>query len=140
MQLIIRSLQPDDHAQAVALWQASPGIRLRDEDCQAGFCAYLLRNPGLSLAGMLDDALVATVLVGHDGRRGYLHHLAVAGAAQGRGFARAMLEEAIRRLREQGICKVHVFALRAADESVSFWSKQAAWIQRDDIVVFSTQE
>jgi ribosomal protein S18 acetylase RimI-like enzyme len=136
--LIIRTLIPADHSAALDLWRSCPGIQLRAEDGYAGLCAYLQRNPGLSLAGEVDGVLVATLLAGHDGRRGYLQHLVVAPAMRRHGYARRLLDEAARRLHEQGIGKAHVFVLRDAVDAMPFWGSQPGWQQRDDIQVYST--
>lgn len=136
--MIIRTLLPSDHAAAFALWRSCPGIQLREEDGCAGRRRYLQRNPGLSLAGELDGGLIATLMVGHDGRRGYLQHLAVAASQRGQGYGRRLLDEAGRRPLEQGIGKAHVFVLQDAGDAMSYWAGLHAWQRRDDIQVYSS--
>lgn len=135
----IRPIVPADHAALVALWQRTPGIRLRPEDALEPFCAYLARNPELSLLCELEGQLAGCLLVGHDGRRGYLQHLVVDQPWRGRGWARALLEDALGRLAELGIDKSHVFVLRDAPAALDFWQAQAQWERREDILVFSTR-
>lgn len=134
----IRPITPADHAALLALWQRTPGICVRPEDALQPFSAYLARNPGLSLLAEVDGQLAACLLAGHDGRRGYLQHLVVDLPWQGRGLARALLDEVLRRLAEQGISKTHVFVLRDAPQALSFWLAQEGWSMREDIEVFST--
>ena len=136
---MIRSATVDDHAPLYALWQRSDGICVRDEDAYLPFCRYLQRNPQLSLVLELEGQVVGSLLVGHDGRRGYLQHLVVDQPWRGRGYARALLGEARVRLAKQGIKKSHVFVLRGAPEAQSFWSARADWLLREDIDVFSTR-
>jgi len=69
---MIRSATVDDHAPLYALWQRSDGICVRDEDACLPFCRYLQRNPQLSLVLELEGQVAGSLLVGHDGRRGYL--------------------------------------------------------------------
>ncbi|WP_375740151.1 GNAT family N-acetyltransferase [Pseudomonas boanensis] len=135
----IRSIHPADHAQLLQLWRRTPGIRLRAEDELEPFCAYLQRNPELSLL-LEDDAghAVGSLLVGHDGRRGYLQHLLVDSPFRGQGWAKALLQEALRRLALLGIRKSHVFVLEDAPEALAFWQMQRGWVARDDIRVYST--
>lgn len=137
---MIRSATADDHAPLYALWQRSDGICVRDEDAYLPFCRYLQRNPQLSLVLELEGQVAGSLLVGHDGRRGYLQHLVVDQPWRGRGYARALLDEARKRLAKLGIEKSHVFVLRAAPEAQSFWSARADWLLREDIDVFSTRE
>ncbi|WP_454254515.1 GNAT family N-acetyltransferase [Pseudomonas sp. Marseille-Q8238] len=135
----IRSVVPADHPALFALWQRTPGIQLRAEDECGPFAAYLARNPGLSLLHEQDGRVVGCVLVGHDGRRGYLHHLVVDEPWRGQGYARVLLDEALSRLAGLGIAKSHVFVLDDAAQALAFWQHQCGWLVRTDIQVFSTE-
>jgi ribosomal protein S18 acetylase RimI-like enzyme len=135
----LRPIIADHHAELLALWQRTPGIRIRPEDAYAPFCRYLERNPGLSLRADVDGQLAGCLIVGHDGRRGYLQHLVVDAPFRGRGLARRLLDEALAQLAALGIDKSHVFVLRDAPEALSFWKRNERWEMRDDIHVFSTR-
>ncbi|CAD5107947.1 GNAT family N-acetyltransferase [Zestomonas carbonaria] len=135
----IRPIQPEDHPALMALWQRTPGIQLRAEDDFAPFCAYLRRNPGLSLLCEHEGRLLGCVLVGHDGRRGYLQHLVVDESCRGQGLARALLRQALAQLAELGIHKSHVFVLTDAPGALEFWRAQAGWSARSDIQVYSSR-
>ena len=137
--MLMRAATPADHAALFALWRSVPGIQLRAEDEYEPFCRYLERNPGLSLLVEAEGKPIASLLAGHDGRRGYLHHLVVAPAWRGRGLASALLDEVLARLAEQGVRKSHVFVLGAAPEALAFWRARGEWLARDDIQVFSTR-
>ena len=137
--MLMRAATPADHAALFALWRSMPGIQLRTEDEYGPFCRYLERNPGLSLLVEAEGGPIASLLAGHDGRRGYLHHLVVAPAWRGRGLASALLAEVLARLAEQGVRKSHVFVLGAAPEALAFWRARDEWLARDDIEVFSTR-
>lgn len=135
----IRAITPDDHAALLALWQRTPGIQLREEDDYEPFCRYLARNPGLSVLVEVEAEPVACLLVGHDGRRGYLQHLVVDTLWRGRGLARALLDQALTALAQQGVHKCHVFVLAEATEALRYWQAQSGWGERTDIKVFSTR-
>lgn len=137
--MLMRAATPADHAALFTLWRSVPGIQLRAEDEYEPFCRYLERNPGLSLLVEAEGKPIASLLAGHDGRRGYLHHLVVAPAWRGRGLASALLAEVLARLAEQGVRKSHVFVLGAAPEALAFWRARGEWLARDDIEVFSTR-
>lgn len=137
--MLMRAATPADHAALFTLWRSVPGIQLRAEDEYEPFCRYLERNPGLSLLVEAEGGPIASLLAGHDGRRGYLHHLVVAPAWRGRGLASALLAEVLARLAEQGVRKSHVFVLGAAPEALAFWRARGEWLARDDIEVFSTR-
>lgn len=135
----IRSVTPGDHPALLGLWQRTPGLQLRVEDEFEPFCAYLERNPDLSLLIEQDGQVLASLLVGHDGRRGYLQHLVVDEPWRGRGFARALLREGLFRLAALGIEKSHVFVLGDAPLALEFWLAQPGWEMRRDIQVYSTR-
>ncbi|MFZ6047446.1 GNAT family N-acetyltransferase [Pseudomonas sp. CR3202] len=135
----IRPITAADHIHLQDLWRRTPGIRLRAEDELEPFCAYLQRNPDLCLLLEDDRGHVAgSLLVGHDGRRGYLQHLVVDSPFRGKGWAKALLQEALRRLAQLGIRKSHVFVLEDAPEALAFWQMQRGWSEREDIRVYST--
>lgn len=85
MQVAIRPFEISDYADARALWGRTPGVGLSEDDAEGPVAAYLRRNPGLSLVAMAGSELVGTVLCGHDGRRGLIHHLVTAEAHRMRG-------------------------------------------------------
>ncbi len=91
----ITPFQPSDYEEAIALWQRTEGVTLRSADSSEAVLRYLKRNPGSSFVAREHDTLVAAVLGGHDGRRGYLHHLAVAPTHRGRGIGRALAERVL---------------------------------------------
>ena len=83
-----------------------------------------------------EERLSGAVLAGHDGRRGFLYHLAVHPDFRARGLGRALAERATWGLREMGVLKCHVMVFRNNDHGGKFWS-HLAWRRRDDINVHS---
>jgi ribosomal protein S18 acetylase RimI-like enzyme len=113
-----------------ALWRASPGIELNESDTRDAIAAFLERNPELSAVALASAEVVGAVLAGHDGRRGYLHHLAVTPSHRSRGIARALLDRALDRLAALGIVKCNVFILEDNVDGASFW-RHAGFGPRD---------
>ena len=89
----LRPMRIADYDEVLALWQKSEGVGLGESDDRAAIAAYLARNPGLSLVAVAGKRTVGAVLCGHDGRRGYLHHLAAASSHRRQGIARALAGE-----------------------------------------------
>jgi hypothetical protein len=69
------------------------------------------------LAGRENGQIIATVMVGHDGHRGWLYYLAVDPDAQRRGHGRAMVQAAERWLAAQGVSKA-MLMVRPDNEAV----------------------
>jgi ribosomal protein S18 acetylase RimI-like enzyme len=120
----VAPMMATDYDEAVALWRISPGVGLNESDERAPLTAYLARNPGLSQVARLGGAeLVGAVLCGHDGRRGYLHHLAVAEAYRRRGLGRELVERALEALKAAGIGKCNIFVFDDNAAARDFWTK-----------------
>jgi ribosomal protein S18 acetylase RimI-like enzyme len=135
--LVIRPFTPDDILEALELWRRSEGIGMRGvADTEAGTRRYLERNPGGSFVARDGVTLVGAVLCGHDARRGYLHHLAVATSHRRRGIGRALMRECLARLASEGIDRCHLFVRAGNAAAERFWMHEG-WSRRDDIVMMS---
>jgi ribosomal protein S18 acetylase RimI-like enzyme len=127
----------EDIPAALALWQGLPGIGLRDADSPPALARYLRRNPGTSFVAVSDSGeLLGVSLAGHDGRRGLLHHVAVALAHQKTGLGRKLVESCLAALKAAGIEKVLLFVKADNPNGKAFWTK-IGWSDRPDIVPLS---
>lgn len=132
----IRPFEPADWPAAWELWRRElPGSHDASWD-EARTASFLARNPGLSFAALRDGILVGTVMAGHDGRRGYVYHLAVAADCRGRGAGRALLGAAGDALAAAGIGKFHLFVQRANGKAEGFYERMDM-VRRDDLTVWS---
>jgi ribosomal protein S18 acetylase RimI-like enzyme len=123
-----------DYDEVVALWTRTEGmgLDLADADSPTAVAAYLRRNPGMSFVARDGSRVVGAVLCGHDGRRGYLHHLAVDADYRGQGLGRALVDACLAALHDAGIgkCTIFVYADNAAGQA--FWTR-TGWRRRDDL-------
>ena len=85
----------EQYDEVLALWQRCPGVGLSGADEHAQIAHYLLRNPGMSFVAIADGRIVGAILGGHDGRRGYIHHLAVDTAFRRRGIGTLTIAPAL---------------------------------------------
>lgn len=124
-----------DYDAVVTLWRDIPGIGLdQDSDSLPSITRYLRRNPGLSFVAMIQGVIVGAVLSGHDGRRGYLHHLAVATAHRKLGIGKALTLRCLRCLGKLGIPKCNIFLFRSNSKGRAFW-KHNGWNLRRNLSV-----
>ena len=136
MQMEYAEITLADYDAVLELWQQTEHIGLSEADSRENVGAYLVRNPGLSLLVRHQGAVIAAVLCGHDGRRGYLHHLAVNPAFRQQGIGADLVARCLQRLGAVGIdkCNIFLFADNAAGQQ--FWTRRG-WSQRSDLKVFS---
>jgi ribosomal protein S18 acetylase RimI-like enzyme len=78
--------------------------------------------------------VVGAVLCGHDGRRGYLHHLAVAPEHRHQGLGKRLVEACLERLAAIGIIKCNIFLFANNETGEAFWTHKG-WIKREDLEV-----
>lgn len=119
-----------------ALWSSMPGIGLSKADERQRIAKYLQRNPQMSFITRDAGRIVGTVLCGHDGRRGYIYHLAVHPDHRRRRIGSALLESCLNALKNQGILKCHVFVFGENADGRDFWEAKG-WVYRENIGIFS---
>ncbi len=131
-------LQPKDFTTVDALWSFTKGVVMREGDNPENFNRFLERNPNCSYAAWQEHELLAgAILAGHDGRRGYLYHLAVKPGLRRQGIGRQLVEKALSSMHAQGINKFHAYVKRRNVTSSLFW-KHMGWDLRSDICVYSS--
>mgnify|MGYP001481152930 CR=1 FL=1 len=130
----LRELTAANYDAAMTLWNSAPGVRVnepRDE-----FERILVRNPGLSTAVWIGDDLAGAVLCCHDGRRGYLYHLAVAEKFRRQGLARTIVDHCLGLLKAAGIQRCTIFLVADNEAGKTFWLNHG-WFERTDLVAFA---
>ena len=131
----IREMVIADYGEVAALWERTEGVGLDDDaDSRENMESYLVRNPGMSFVARLDGRVVGAVLCGHDGRRGYLHHLAVSPSVRRQGVGRALVDKCISALREAGINKCNIMVFDDNEEGLAFWQR-TGWAGRQDLIL-----
>jgi len=124
--------------QVYTLWQGCEGIGLSAADEKKNIQRYLDQQQGMSFVAIVEDYVVGAVLCGHDGRRGYLHHLAVHQDYRGKGIGRKLVDRCLYALKRAGIQKCHLFSLSGNTEGELFWGA-IGWYPRSDLGVFSKE-
>ncbi len=123
MPMTIRPIRKEDKAQIIALWQACSLIVPQNdplEDIQ-----HKIRfQPDLFLVGCdADGRVLATVMAGYEGHRGWINYLAVWPSMRLRGLGRQMLEAAEERLRALGCPKINLQVRQANTEVIAFYRR-----------------
>jgi ribosomal protein S18 acetylase RimI-like enzyme len=135
----IEEMTIGDYDGAIALWKNTEHIGLSDADRRNHLAFFLQRNPRLSLVAKAPDgSIVGTLLCGHDGRRGYIYHLAVSPPCRRRGIGRALVDTCRSRLHALGISKCHTFVFSRNPKGLRFW-RSLGWRERKDLRVMSQE-
>ena len=136
MAIRYRAFEHDDYEAARSLWEATDGVGLSSADERGAIERFLDRNPGLSRVALEGYRLVGAVLVGHDGRRGLIHHLAVSPSCRRRGVGRTLVREGLQGLAREGIEKCHLLVYLDNPEGRAFWEAIGAE-HRDALTIYS---
>jgi ribosomal protein S18 acetylase RimI-like enzyme len=133
----IQPMTMEHYERVLTLWKATEGMGLSKADTPERIAQYLERNSGFSLVAFDEDGVLAgAALCGHDGRRGYLHHVAVRADRRGKGLGRLLVERCLDTLRAAGIDKCHLFVYGSNQTGRAFWSK-TGWYERPELVLMS---
>ena len=122
----------DDAAAVVALWQRC-GLTRPWNDPHADFARALSRATSTILIARDDAAVIGSVMVGHDGHRGWLYYLAVAPDRQGKGIGRTLFAAAEDWLRALAVPKVQLMVRSDNAAALDFYD--AVGLIRQDVVV-----
>ncbi|MBZ5537008.1 MAG: GNAT family N-acetyltransferase [Acidobacteriia bacterium] len=132
----IREFTMQDYPAAHALWRESEGISLREADSPERIKYFLDRNPAMSFVAYDQDRLVGAALCGQDGRRGYLHHVAVARLSRRSGIGSALVFRCLEKLQTCGIQRCHLFVEQENSDAMAFW-RGIGWFERSDLRMMS---
>lgn len=114
--MTLRTYQPSDEAAVIELWQ-SCDLVVPWNDPHEDIQRKLRVQPELFLVGSLEERIIASIMAGYDGHRGWLYSLAVLPGMQRRGLGRQIVEEAVARLARLGCHKVNL-QVRASNAAV----------------------
>jgi len=115
-----------DYDAALEIWQRVEGLEIAEGDDRESVANFLARNPGLSRVATDGTAIIGIALCGHDGRRGYIYHLAVDPAYQARGFGKRLMNECLEGLRRAGLKRALILVADDNPRGRKFW-RRCGW-------------
>lgn len=129
--LTTRPFLSEDETVVIDLWRRC-GLVRPNNDPHKDILRKTKVRPDLFLVGLLDGQIVAAVMVGYEGHRGWINYLAVSPDHQKRGFGRQMMAEAERLLRAEGCPKINLQVRTSNAEVLAFY--RAIGFVTDDVV------
>lgn len=130
----IETMKLSDFLAVSRLWRKSEGIGLNESDTRANIAIFLKRNPAMSFVARKGRTVIGAVLCGHDGRRGYLHHLAVAKNHRGNGIGNKLVAASFSALDRAGITRCNIYLIDSNTAGAAFW-KHNGWNKLDGLQV-----
>lgn len=127
-----RHLSAADRDGAIGLWHAAELTRPWNDPTE-DFDRAISGPTSTVLGGFTGEQIVATVIAGHDGHRGWVYYLAVDPAARGRGFGTQMMNDAEAWLREQGVAKLNLMVRHSNSVARGFYEQLG--YEDDEVVV-----
>jgi N-acetylglutamate synthase len=136
--LTAREFLMADYEGAIALWNDVEGVEISEGDAREEIAQYLKRNPGLSRVVEADGKIVGVALCGHDGRRGWIYHLAVAKTYRRQKVGKLLLEDCVRGLREAGLKRAIILVAGDNPAGHQFWLRNG-WEDIDGAIAMTRQ-
>lgn len=119
----IRPYRAADRAQLIALWHACKLVvaGANDPDFDIDFCLKSV-DAGI-LVGVEGDRVVGSVMVGHEGHRGWMYYVAVDPTLQGRGLGREIVAAAEIWLKARGAPKAQLMIRETNTQVEAFYAR-----------------
>ena len=118
----IRCYSRDDERQVIALWRRC-GLIAPQNNPRSDIVRKLADSPELFLVGTLESELIATVMAGYEGHRGWINYLAVSPGHQKSGFGRQIMDHVELLLRELGCPKINLQVRTTNSRVIEFYRR-----------------
>jgi ribosomal protein S18 acetylase RimI-like enzyme len=114
------SAKPEDRPKVTELWDIC-GLTRPWNDADADFDFALAGSASTVLVGMIDEDIVASAMVGHDGHRGCVYYVSVHPSCRDKGVGALVMREAEQWLQALGVPKMNLIVRSGNDKVVGFY-------------------
>lgn len=125
----IRRYRSEDESAVVQLWRACDLV-VPYNDPYKDIQRKMAIQADLFMVGVEGTRIVATVMAGYEGHRGWMNYLAVAPDRQRAGLGRQMVAEAEQQLRRLGCPKINL-QIRRANAGVMQFYRRLGYLEDD---------
>ena len=129
--LLIRKFQESDEQGLVSLWNVCK-LTVPWNNPYKEIKRKLCVQPELFLVGYFEDKLIASVMAGYDGHRGWINYFAVHPDFQNRGFGKQLMDYVENRLHELGCQKINL-QIREGNKKVLSYYQKLGFVQEKRI-------
>ena len=120
--LLIRPFKEGDEEALVSLWNMCK-LNVSWNNPYKDIARKLKVQADLFLVGYFEDKLIASIMAGYDGHRGWINYFAVHPDFQGRGYGKQLMDNVEYRLRELGCPKINLQIREENDKVFSYYQK-----------------
>ena len=128
---MIRSYQAADQPAVIDLWQRC-GLMVPQNNPRKDIEMKSRVQAELFFVGAIDDRIVATVMAGYDGHRGWIYYMAVDPEYRRQGIGSRMMQKAESELRERGCPKINLQVRNSNRAVISFYEHLG--FSNDDVI------
>ena len=128
----IRVMTEKDYAFVYQLWLSCSGVGINSLDnSEEGIARFLKRNPETCLVALENNSLIGAILIGTDGYRAYIYHIAVHPYFRRKGVGKALVEQALSAVKKLGIHKVSLVVFERNELGNRFWQGLGFSVRND---------
>lgn len=132
--MTVRKMIIEDYDEVYQLWINTNGMGLNDiDDSREGIAKYLIRNPQTCFVAVKQNRIIGVIISGHDGRRGYIYHTAVAVSERRQGVGTILVNAVLAAMKNEGISKVALVVFSRNENGNKFW-QSLGFTERNDLV------
>ncbi|CAH0991304.1 Acetyltransferase YpeA [Sinobacterium norvegicum] len=117
----VRIYNEEDQASVISLW-GECGLVAPQNDPAKDIERKLKVDPDLFLVGIADNGIVATVMGGYEGHRGWINYLAVKPSEQRKGYGQSIMRAVEQALIEKGCPKINLQVRTTNEKVIAFYS------------------
>ena len=127
----IRPYRQADEADVIQLWKRC-NLIVPQNDPADDIARKIKVQPELFLVGVRDDRIIASVMAGYEGHRGWINYLAVDPDFRRQGIGRFLMGAVEKELRKRGCPKINLQVRKSNAAVIKFYERIGFTV--DDVV------
>jgi len=129
--MIVRAYENKDREDVIALWHEC-GLVVPQNNPAKDIDRKLQVDRDLFIIGANENGVIATVMGGYEGHRGWVNYLAVKPSEQGKGYGHLMMRSVEEKIMEKGCPKINLQVRATNEDVIAFY--RAIGYSTDDVV------
>ncbi len=117
----VREYNEKDREEVISLWSEC-GLVMPQNDPAKDIERKLKVDPELFLVGVNENGIVASVMGGYEGHRGWINYLAVKPTEQRKGYGQVIMRAVETLLRNKGCPKINLQVRTGNEAVIAFYS------------------